>query len=144
MKKSKVTLLLMISIFVAAQVGAYAASDDTGKTEQGQIQGRLLEYDTSRPISGRQVRLFTPICAGTPAGWEDVEDLKIETTTSQDGTFRFEKLKPGRYVFMLKITLMSTPEPVYNNIRYENAKIIEVNLTDGQKVNLGKVWTQIP
>jgi hypothetical protein len=146
-KKTKITLLLLvlISIFIAAQIGADAASDDTGrKSAKGQIQGRLLEYETSEPIAGRQVRLFSPKCAGTPAGWDDVDDLKIEVTTSKDGTFKFEKLNPGRYIFMLRIKLLSNPEPAYANIRYENAKIIEVKLVEDQKVDLGKVWTQIP
>ena len=42
MKKTKITLLLLvlISIFIAAQIGADAASDDTGrKSAKGQIQG---------------------------------------------------------------------------------------------------------
>jgi hypothetical protein len=146
--------MLFISISFIGGLSSHAASNDTStqttkqnmQQEEGQIKGILMNYDTKEPVSGHQVQIFALKGTGKADGWQEVDDLKIEVTTLKNGAFGFEKIPPGKYVFMVKYrTSGSGFMPYFDSaiVRYENAKPVEVTLDSGRIIDLGKVWVQM-
>jgi len=112
------------------------------KQETGQIKGILMNYDTKQPISGYQIHLFAIKGAVKANRWQEVDDLKIEVSTSEAGAFAFNKIIPGKYSFMVKYRA-PTSDLIFATIRNENGKGIEANLVSGQILDLDKVWVQL-
>jgi hypothetical protein len=146
--------ILFISISFIGGLSSHAASTDastqTRKQDiqkgEGQIKGILMNYDTKEPVSGHQVLIFAPKGSVKADGWQDVDDLKIEVTTFENGAFVFEKIPPGKYVFMVKYrTSGSSLMPNFNFaiVRHEDAKSAEVTLDSSRVIDLGKVWIQM-
>lgn len=109
--------------------------------KKGQIKGVIMNYDTKKPVSGHQVCLLAPKGSVKADGWQAVDDLKIEVTTSEDGSFIFKNINPGKYILMLKYSGL---KPInYASVRHENAKGVEVKLDSDQIIDVGKVWVQM-
>ncbi|MBV9761332.1 MAG: carboxypeptidase regulatory-like domain-containing protein [Acidobacteriaceae bacterium] len=95
-------LSILFSLTAAAQSTLQTPTDDALQQPPGSVEGRVTNVETGDGISGATLRLI-------PVGRRGAQGSDYNTTSQNDGSFRFDAVNPGNYFLIATQTSFASP-----------------------------------